>query len=276
MDLREILVVLRPDTPADGVLAVAGALATEYRTVLRGLCVFSTPAPTLAECYVIGTAAVDEVVDHLAHEAESLLAPLHAQFLAARATCGAEGDWTTIERLATTEAPRHARLVDLVILPRPRADDADALHIAESFLIEGGTPCLLVPDALKDAGKFTRIAVAWNGTREAKRALDEALPLLRAAETVEIVIVGDPPQVPLHDRTDTPALHLARHGVTADTTYVPDGGDAGEAILDRCAAIGADLLVAGAFGHRRLAEAILGGVTRTLLLHAPLPVLMAR
>ena len=113
-----------------------------------------------------------------------------------------------------------------------------------------------------------RILVAWNGSREAARAVHDALPFLLAAERTTVLIVdpqaqssnvGEPPGADL-------AAHLARHGVRVEIKTVPGGGlAAGDAILAQAADEGADLLVMGGYGHSRLWEMVLGGATRHLL-----------
>ncbi len=276
MDIREILVVLRPDKPNDRVIAIAGRLAAECRAYVHGLCVFATPDPTQAECYVVGEAAVEAVVDHLTWETEELIAPARAAFRASLVAAGVEGDWVELHGFeAEAEAQRRTRLVDLVILPRPE-DDPGFRRMVETYLVDGGTPCLIVPYGQAAAEGFRRIVIAWSGTREAKRALDKAMPFLRTAEAVEAVVVGDPPQTNTLDRFDALAVYLARHGVVATVNHVPPSRDAAGVILDRCRAFDADLLVMGAYGHARAAEALLGGVSRSILQRAPLPVLMAR
>jgi nucleotide-binding universal stress UspA family protein len=276
MDIREVLIVLRPDRPNDAVLAAASAVALDHRAYARGLCLYSAPPPSLAECYVIGAAGVNEVVDHLGQEVDRLLAPVRDAFRASLDAGGIDGDWTALQGIDVAAAPLRARLCDLVILSRPRAHDPESMGIATSFLIDGGTPCLLVPDGAGRERRFKRIAIAWNGTREAKRAMEDAMPFLRHADAVELVIVGDPPQTHMHDRSDAPEVHLARHGVAAEATHLPRDGDVAQSILERCQAFGADLLVMGTYGHAPLAEAVLGGVTRSILRHAPISVFMAR
>ncbi len=275
MDIREILIVLRPDRPNEAVLATARALALDHRAYARGLCLYSVPPPTQAECYAIGAAAVGEVVDHLEREVESLLVPVRDAFHASLAAGGIDGDWTALQGIDAAQAPLRARLSDLVILSRPRAHDVESMAIATSFLLDGGTPCLLVPDDARNDRRFRRIAIAWNGTREAKRAMEDAMPFLRHADAVEMVIVGDPPQTHVRDRHDAPEVHLARHGVAAEATHLPRDGDVAQSVLERCKAFGADLLVMGTYGHAPLAEAVLGGVTRSVLQQAPIPVFMA-
>jgi nucleotide-binding universal stress UspA family protein len=121
---------------------------------------------------------------------------------------------------------------------------------------------------------FDHVAVAWNGARQAKRALDDALPFLKAASRVTLLYAG--PADGAHEPHGDLVEHLARKGVHADMAFVPKGehGPA-HSLLDWCAEQQVDLLVMGAFGHTPRAERWLGGTTWTVLTTARLPVLMS-
>jgi nucleotide-binding universal stress UspA family protein len=117
-----------------------------------------------------------------------------------------------------------------------------------------------------------RIVVAWNGRREAARALFDALPLLQRADKVSVVRVG------VCDETAMAAVcaALGHHGVHCDAQVVQSqNGEAASAILDHCKAVNADLLVMGCYGHSRLREFVLGGATRYVLRNMSVPVLMS-
>lgn len=181
----------------------------------------------------------------------------------------------------STYVARAARFSDLILAARPYGPGADPLApaVAEALLFGTGAPVLFVPDAGLDASRpFRRIALAWNDGDEALAAARAALPLLRAAERVEIAVI-DPP---LHaaDRSDPGGdlcLWLARHGVKAEVAVLARSQPRVADILARFATDkGCDALVMGAFGHSRLREAILGGATRDMLASVPLPVVMAR
>jgi nucleotide-binding universal stress UspA family protein len=132
------------------------------------------------------------------------------------------------------------------------------------------------------AGRFEslgkRVLVGWNAGREAARAVQDALPLLMAAESVTVLTVN--PEIGLGGHGEEPgadiALHLARHGVrvTVEHMTAPEIS-AGDVILNRAFELSADLLVIGAYGHSRLREMVLGGVTRSLLQQMTVPVLMS-
>jgi nucleotide-binding universal stress UspA family protein len=138
------------------------------------------------------------------------------------------------------------------------------------------------PVVIPYAGTFARIGrrvlVAWDGTREANRALHDALPLFGNAEAVTVMHVGT--QEADMDRVrpwlERIARHLQRHGVKAQPEESPRGGiPISDVLLSRAADLGADMIVAGAYHHSQLRETLLGGVSRDLLDHMTVPVLMS-
>lgn len=168
---------------------------------------------------------------------------------------------------------RAGRLFDLLVIERPdETENGGYPLVLEAALFESGRAVLLAP-RVAPATLGRSLAVAWNDTGEAAAALGAALPFLARAEAVTLMTVrdhcdADPAEV---------AQYLARHDVTAKIRSLePDHRPVGEQILDEAAADGADMLVMGAYGHSRLREFVLGGVTRSIVQEAGLPVLMAR
>jgi nucleotide-binding universal stress UspA family protein len=141
--------------------------------------------------------------------------------------------------------------------------------VLDHLVTAAGVPVLaLPPDISADVGQT--ILVAWNGSREAARAVHDALPFLHVAKRLTLCAVGDEPATSL----EAAAAMLWRHGLAVRSHRVgePDG-NAGEVLLAQCSAQGADLLVMGAYGHTRLRELVFGGATRHMLREATLPVL---
>ncbi|SIP94084.1 Universal stress protein family protein [Paracoccus thiocyanatus] len=172
-----------------------------------------------------------------------------------------------------------ARYADLVVLNRPYGEGApaDAEAVTEAALFEGSAPVLIVPQELKEP--FGRkIMIAWNQSNEALAAVRRALPLLVAADSVEITVIDPSPNGP--ERSDPGGAlcqMLTRHGVRAEIAVLARTLPLVSDILNRRATeIGADMLVMGAYGHSRFRQAILGGATRNMLEKAQVPVLMAR
>ncbi len=178
----------------------------------------------------------------------------------------------------------HARYSDLVVigqsapdefLPRLRSD------FPEFVLLNSSRPALVLPNtgAVTDIGH--NVTIAWNGSAEALRAITTAIPLLKRAARVDLVVfdADADSDADADAHGDTPgadmALYLARHGIKVCVTTADAGGDDGAAVLSFAAERGSDLIVMGAFGHSRFREFLLGGVTRTALLSSPIALWMA-
>lgn len=169
---------------------------------------------------------------------------------------------------------RCARLADLVVLGRPVTDrELPSVMTLNAALMESGRPLLVAPPTpMPSIG--SRIAVAWNGSAEAARAVSAALPFLTAAEQVHIFSARESEDDPVLTPAELCA-YLAWHGVSAECHHAPAGhGNTGDLLLSETARLGGDLIVMGAYTHSRLRQLILGGVTRHMLHHATVPVLM--
>lgn len=171
-----------------------------------------------------------------------------------------------------------ARFSDLVVLPRPVAKgaDFDAEGIIEAALFDGQAPVLLMPPG-KVLPYGRRVAIAWNQSNEALRAVRAALPVLKAASAVDVAVIDPPTHGP--ERSDPGGMlsqFLARHGVKAEVSVLartlPRIADN---LCRHIEDIGADMVVMGAYSHSRFREAILGGATRHMFEAAPVPILAA-
>lgn len=169
------------------------------------------------------------------------------------------------------EIARRGRLSDLVIVPGALAD-APFSQAVETAIFGTGRPLLMVPETLPErlAGS---IAIAWDGSLGAARAAGAALPLLSRAETVT-VLTADMDKVGA--KPSALADYLAEHGITARTwAFIPEERKLGERLLAEASEAGADMLVMGAYGHSRLREMVLGGVTQSVTAKSTVPVFMA-
>ena len=148
--------------------------------------------------------------------------------------------------------------------------------IAESALFESGRPIVIVPYVQRAPLKLDRVMVCWDGSRAAARAISDSMPLLERAGSIEVVIVtndrGKHDEIAGADM----GLHLARHGVKVEVTRISRGKlDVVDALLSHAADSGADFMVMGGYGHSRLREFVLGGVTRGMLHSMVVPTLMS-
>lgn len=194
---------------------------------------------------------------------------------------GITGEWRFLESLPAETAALHARYADLTILgqvDRDSVPSGNAARVPEEVLFASGRPVLIVPYAGRFKSVGANVLVAWKATREAARALNDALPLLQSAKKVTVLTVD--PERGTDTESGIPAAdiahHLARHGITAEaaTTFAGDIGTA-DALLNHVADSGADLLVMGGYGHSRARELVLGGITRQILEQMTVPVLMS-
>jgi nucleotide-binding universal stress UspA family protein len=276
VDIRDILLALRADAPCANILAWAAVLAARHDARIEGVCLYSEPVFALAGDFAVRQRAVAGVLDNRALADTGLIAPMTAAFVEVMGAHGVTAHWTSPppdEPPATTAA--RARTADLAMVRSPDLHRPAQRALAWTLALLSGAPTLLVPDSARPAADFKRVVVAWNGSANAKRVLDASLSLLKRAAMVEIATVDDGPAGSPRAAPDALLSHLDRHGVRATFHHGGRDHNAGRAILARCAAVRADLLVMGAYGHWRIAEAAFGGVTETILTAAEIPVLMA-
>lgn len=191
-----------------------------------------------------------------------------------------DGEWHMVDHSGLADLVQLAKAADLAILGQFPGDNTGGVTWLrpDDLMIDTGRPVLVTPYAGTFEFVGRRVLVAWDGTREANRALHDALPLIGGAEAVTVMHVGVP-QTDL-DR-DRPWLerivrHLGRHGIKAQPEESSRAGIAiSEVLLSRAADLGADMIVAGAYHHAQLRERLLGGVSRDLLDHLTVPVLMS-
>jgi nucleotide-binding universal stress UspA family protein len=178
---------------------------------------------------------------------------------------------------ASDQLGRLARRFDIVVVGQPARDNAAAEEIVdEGALFESARPVIMVPFIHKGGLKLDRVMVCWDGSRAATRAIADSLPLMKKAKQIEIVMVANgrakADEVPGADLGE----HLARHGLKVDVKRItsPDI-DIASTILSYAADSSTDFIVMGGYGHSRLREFILGGVTRGILESMTVPVLMS-
>jgi nucleotide-binding universal stress UspA family protein len=237
--------------------------------------------------FVVLSAPIDvpdaATIAALYEQADQRMRDVGAAFEKACEAAGLSHEWRPVRSPggdSAVSALVSARSADLVVVRQPdRAADEDMATNVEALLFEGGRPVLFLPPNGQLASPIRRILIAWDGSREAARATHDALPLLKAAEAVEVVVV-DPDKLPDIDAplagTDIAGC-LSRHDIHVNVTTVSKGsGSTAEAISAQVAASNADLVVMGAYTHQRLREWLFGGVTRAFLESSPVPVLMSR
>lgn len=174
----------------------------------------------------------------------------------------------------------HARYADLVVMGQMNPDEPPDVgrHLPEEVVLSSGRPALIVPYDWAPGTLGERVLIAWDASREAARAVSDAMPILEQAESVLVASIN-PKSTPL-GHGEVPgadiALHLARHAVEVEVQSVEsDRMEIGDALLSFATDRARDLLVMGAYAHSRMRELVLGGATREILKSMTLPVLMA-
>lgn len=281
MAYKSILTVLTRAADAAMTIDAAARLAQAQEAHLDVL-VLGVDRTQVGYSYIGSGAVLMQIsLDRAESEARETEAAVKAALNAQSPVLRASVESAVTQLGALTEiVAQRARFADLVVLPRPYGEGkgTESEAVVESAMFEGKAPVLVLPEkGLGPQADFKRILVAWNQSAEAMTATKLALPLLKAADMVDITVV-DPPTHGA-ERSDPGGLlcqMLVRHGVKAEVSVLarslPRVSDViARHIWDQ----NADLLVMGAYGHSRFREAILGGATRNMLEKAEIPVLMA-
>ncbi len=286
MSYKTIVVHVDHDRRASVRIQAAAALANRFGAHLVGL---HATTPARIPNYVRS----EVVADIIAHEREARRAvdvEMAARFDQIATRAGVDSrEWRLSNHDPVDALTLHARYADLLVLGQSDPDEENAwlsADVAEHVALEGGRPVLVIPYAGDFPYIGKRIVLGWNASLEATRAMTDALPLLRQAERVTLLTVnadaGERGRGGEHTGShgDMPgadcALYLARHGVQVEVSHDPGVEiDTGNYLLSRATDLETDLLVMGAWGHTRLRELIMGGVTRTLMQHMTIPVLLS-
>jgi nucleotide-binding universal stress UspA family protein len=280
MSYKDLLVVLDSDAASRGRIDLAAGLAERFAAHLVGLYALPVPEPPRHLGYYDPT-LLDPFFREMREKAQEVCENERAAFEHASSLRGLSAEWRITEPGTASDPALHARYVDLTILGQldPDRGDADLMRPRpEQVALACGRPVLVVPYAGRFATLGRRVLIGWNASREATRAVNDALPLLIAAEAVTVLTIDAREGPDAHGALPGAdiSLHLARHGVKAEIERTVSAGiPAGELMLSRAADLGADLLVIGAYGHSRVRELLLGGATRSILRSMTLPVLMS-
>jgi nucleotide-binding universal stress UspA family protein len=284
MGLRDLVVLLDGSGRDETKLAVAVELARRNDAHLTGLCPLELLLPADMSFALGGYPdlwALPEFARQIESQAKAKAAVIEAGFRELLRREAINGDWALETGPLISAVTRRALAADLIVVGQADPDNPlppIARTLVEDVLMTAGRPLLIIPYAGQFATIGTNALVGWTPTRESARAVHDALPVLAKGAkmlvlTVESTRGGEIEPLPTADIAE----HLARHGldVSAARTVVSDGLSPADALLDYASDIQADLLVVGGYGHSRTREMIMGGVTRDLLHHMTVPVLMS-
>jgi nucleotide-binding universal stress UspA family protein len=280
MAYKTVLVHCNDKSRVGRLLGPAAQVAAAFRAHLIGVSI--TPPIVIIPTGMPGTPDTLVVDEHCkAYRNDN--PEMKAAFEAAGRGRNLLSEWREIDAASASVAEvavQHAHAADLVIAAQSDAKwpGTERLDIADRLVIGSGRPVLIIPNEGPQQELGKKVLVAWNGRREAARAVFDALPLLQRAEEVKVMWVN--PQSESEVAQDVPAADicaaLARHGVRCEATEaVRPHSNVGRTLLMRAADYEADLLVMGCYGHSRLREFVLGGASEHVLRHMTLPVLMS-
>jgi nucleotide-binding universal stress UspA family protein len=269
----DILALLLSADGEEGAIAAAAALANEGGGRPQALLIEIEPWPLdLPDGYK--TAGAWSEISARAHEA---FVQEEANLKARLGRTWSISSVATPPGLIGERAGEAARYAELAVIGGPLTGLKQRLF--EGVLFGSGRPLLVIPPDWTAGAIGRSVAIAWNGGREAARAVAAATPLLERADKVTILAVADEADALARASPEALAAHLGRCGLAAEARVVEQHGRArAEALIEECSKLGADLVVMGGYGHARLQEIVFGGVTRALIGDAtapPLPLLMA-
>ncbi|MGY4626201.1 universal stress protein [Bradyrhizobium sp. USDA 4486] len=266
MTYATVMVSLALDQPNNARLRIAGELAERFEAALVGVAAAKFAPPL----FFSDGGEAQRLIEQEEDSVKRCLADLEAEFRAATRTRAGSLEWRSAMDFPARYVLAQARCADIVVSggQSPVFSDAFSLVSPRDLVMQAGRPLLFVPDRVNWLD-LRSVLVAWKDTPEARRAVADALPLLRKAKDVAIVEIPEEGEdrAAVAARVSDVAAWVARHGVTA-TARVPEAvrNETAAVQLERVAAeFGAGLIVAGAYGHSRFRELILGGVTESLV-----------
>ena len=276
MTYKAILVHAEADAACEARLQLAADIANQFDAALIGIGAELLEPPTAVSAF----GCLDGEV--LVAEAESVrdgLAKAEERFCAAALTVGGGSAWRCAVSLPDDLLAYHSRAADLIVAG-PRRPESVGLHSRADpgeLLMRCGRPILLAPERSTELDASS-VVVAWKDTREARRSLTDALPILKRARRVMVASICTEEMDAKDARRGLEDLceHLGRHGVTAEANaYLRGQGSTAHRLLDIAKVQEAGLIVAGGFGHSRFSQWMFGGVTHELLTGARKAILMS-
>ena len=272
MSYATLMVYVNADHVSKTIVDVAAGLADKFSANLIGLSALAIMPPFVAEGVVIADNASEFDIAQM----KTRLAEAGDRFRAA-ADAGRQTEWRSALEIPTDTLIGEARCADLIVIEKS-SRSIDFYRVADTgaAILGAGRPFLVVPASVKSL-TADHVVVGWKDTREARRAIQDALPFLHEAKRVTVIDIceNDRKEAARHGVDDV-VLYLARHRIKAEgrveTQLLGSGADQ---IIGFAEEEGADLLVTGAYGHSRLNEWIFGGMTRDLLTSSPICCLMS-
>lgn len=276
MSYKTLMVYAEDGLDSDTRITLACDLAEAFKARLIGISGSAPMPPAMADPY-LGGAMLGGAVGLYREMAENNVARAEARFREISADRIAATEWKGCTGFPAELMIDQSRCADLLIVGR-RSDRAPFYGLDPAdVLMAAGRPVLVIPPSAPRTPIGWPAVIAWSESRETRSAATAALPMLRQAGTTHVLeICEDEDADTVRDRLGDVVAWLGRHGITAESEVRPRGDTScADAILDFTAEKSAGLIVAGGYGHARLREWALGGVTRALLDHSPVCLLLS-
>jgi nucleotide-binding universal stress UspA family protein len=275
--IRDLVVPITSTAGDANAVSVAVALATQFGAHLSVIEFVNLPTLPTGP-WGTGEIGLGEIYNQFREDANKDAAAMRERL--SKEAMSLSSEVRVVESIVENSprlAALHARYGDLVVLAMANGQPRDTFIVRDFFaslLLDSGRPILLVPPGFAWR-PIRHVVVAWQSSREATRALHDAMPFLHAATSIDLVEV-DPDEDGALNGADI-AAHLARHGLKVEVVIRPcKAGSIAQTLVDPAQETRADLIVAGGYGHSRLREWVMGGVTRDLLSGTcPLPILFS-
>lgn len=274
--MNSILVSIPTERSLQGLVEATASLAKKFNASLDAVAIgYETTSVGLAVEGGTAVAAIYDIERERAQErAAAALAIVEAESHRNSFQCRCI-PMTRIPFEAAQTIGALARMYDLTIVSQPEVElDTYDNVLPQEILFESGGPVLFIPYTFRGAVRTSNIGIAWDGSRLAARAVRDSMPFLKSAEAISLVSVNDP----AHPDTSAEAMksHLAKQGLPVSVHHISASpADIQPTLLSFAADASIDLLVMGGYGHSKLRERILGGVTREMLVSMTVPTLMS-
>lgn len=282
MQIRKILVHTDASTGSAIALKAAKTIAENFKAQLTGF--FVMPDVAIAAAMPAEAVASPQLVDDMQKHAEERAGAAEAIFRDGAGEFAAPEGWILADgmgigsRAAAADVSHYA---DLIVFPRANDDDEEqrtSATLPQDLVVDSGRPIMVIPPSYDGDPIGRNVVVAWTDSREATRAVYDALPFLTQAQQVRIVTVGDEdsdgtgPGQRLADRLKDYDITAS---VTVDVIANESGKSTSETLFSYAKKMDADLIVAGAYSHSRLREGLFGGVTKSIFESVPIPALLS-
>lgn len=279
---KSIAVFLDDADKEDEVLSYAARLARQYDAHLIGIYSINSLADEdTFSGFARGGPAIRSVVERRRTAGEEAASAMGARLAAIAQKHSISVEFRVLWNSEdTANAAKHSLHCDLVVVAAPeRQSGLPESASAERILFETGVPVLIVPEGWAASEPVKKVLVAWNASKESRRAVADAMPFIASAAEVTLVVVDAEARTGNHGENPgaDAALALARHGAKVNVEQIDsEGRSVQEVLLARATALHCDLVVIGAYSRARTAQLIFGGVTRSLLATSTVPLFVSR